>query len=266
MKTTTMMAAVLCACAALAQETAPELVEKTDSPANWRLTIGGFGRGNVRTKLKGATADHDQLWGADMDVQYNVWENDNINVWVGVGGTFCPNQDAYGSRGSGNSNTHTVSDDGFVTYDFNYNSRDRRSVELGYGELRMMAVPEWKVTERFSIGARVGVALDWMRAKCRRSSSWAWDSRFDINIPGLGATTDTDGDSGSSSDSDSVTEFAAQAIVGIQATYMFTDWIGLYANCDWRMGGDTTFKTDYGDRFSVDMSGWYAGAGVVVQF
>ena len=35
---------------------------------------------------------------------------------------------------------------------------------------------------------------------------------------------------------------------------------------DWRMGDDMTFKADYGDRFSVDMSGWYVGAGIVVQF
>ena len=266
MKTTTIIAATLCAYTVMGQETAPEMVEKDDNPASWRLTIGGFGRGNVRTKLKGATADHEQFWGADMDVAYNVWENENFNVWVGVGGTFCPSQDAYGRRGSTSRSEHQVSDDGFVTYDFNYNSRDNRSVDLGYGELRMMAVPEWKVTERFSLGTRLGVAFDWMRAKCRRSSSWAWNSRFDINIPGVMQTTDTDGDSGGGSDSDSVTEFAAQAIVGLQATYMFTDWIGLYANCDWRMGGDTTFRTDDGDKFSVDMSGWYVGAGVVVQF
>lgn len=266
MKTTTMIAAALCAGTIMAQEAAPELVEKNDNPASWRLTIGGFGRGNVRTKLKGATADHEQFWGADMDVAYNVWENDRFNVWVGMGGTFCPSQDAYGRRGSTSRSEHQVSDDGFVTYDFNYNSRDNRSVDLGYGELRMMAVPEWKVTERFSIGARVGVAFDWMRAKCRRNSRWGWDSQFVTNIPGIATETDNDSDIGEDGGSDSVTEFAVQAIVGLQATYMFTDWIGLYANCDWRMGGDMTFKTDYGDRFAVDMSGWYAGAGVVVQF
>ena len=39
-----------------------------------------------------------------------------------------------------------------------------------------------------------------------------------------------------------------------------------YAACDWRLGDKTTFKTDYDDKFDVDMSGWYASAGVVVQF
>ena len=265
MKTTMMIAATLCACAVMAQETAPELVEKNDGPM-WRLTLGGMGRGNIRAKLKGATADYEQLWGAEMDAQCNVWQNDKFNVWVGVGGTLCPSQDAYGSRSSSMRNEHNVSDDGFVTYDFNYNSSDRRSVDLGYGEFRLMVVPEWKVTEKFSLGARLGVAFDWMRAKCRRESSWAWNSLFVMDIPGVMVDLDADSDNGSSGGGDSITEFAAQGIFGIQATYMFTEWIGLYANCDWRIGDDTIFKTDYGDRYSIDMTGWYAGAGVVVQF
>lgn len=63
-----------------------------------------------------------------------------------------------------------------------------------------------------------------------------------------------------------MTRFAAQAILGLQATYLFTDNLGVYATCDWRIGGDTTFKTDYGERYSADLSGWCAGAGVLVQF
>ena len=129
-----------------------------------------------------------------------------------------------------------------------------------------MAVPEWKVTERLALGARVGVAFDWMRVKCKRRSSWAWHSRFITDIPGIEQKEDTDSDGGVDRDSDSVTEFAAQAILGLQATYLFTDNVGLYVACDWRLGDKTTFKTDYGDRFDVDLNGWYASAGVVVQF
>jgi len=33
-----------------------------------------------------------------------------------------------------------------------------------------------------------------------------------------------------------VTKFASQAILGVQATYQFTDTFGLYAACDWRLG------------------------------
>ena len=257
-------AAALCASAVFAEEA--ELAEETEATQSWRLTVGGFGRGNVRTKLKGATSDHEQLWGADMDLQYNVWQNEDVNIWFGIGGTFCPKQDAYSRDGRSSRTQHDVSDDGYVTYDFNYSSHDSRSVDLGYGEFRLMAVPEWKVTEHLALGARVGVAFDWMRAKCKRRSSWAWNSRFTTDIPGIVQEEDTDSDGGVDRDSDSVTEFAAQAILGLQATYLFTDNIGLYAACDWRLGDKTTFKTDYDDKFDVDLSGWYASAGVVVQF
>ena len=266
MKKLAVVMAALCAGALVAQEASSELVEKNDDAPNWRLTVGGFGRGNVRTKLKGCTADHEQLWGADLDIQYSVWENDRFNIWLGIGGTFCPSQDAYGRRGSSRKGEHQVSDDGFVTYDFDYSSRDRRSVDLGYGEFRLMAAPEWKVSGGFSLGARLGVAFDWMRAKCKRGSTWTWRSSFVTDIPGVGAETDNDADAGYDRDSDSVTEFAVQAILGVQATYLFTDCFGVYAACDWRLGGDTTFKTDYGDKFDVDMSGWYASAGLVFQF
>ena len=267
MKKLTAMAAAALACVAMAQEsTTPELEEASGDGANWRLTIGGFGRGNVKTRLKGGSGDHKQFWGADMDLQYSVWANQDFNVWVGIGGTFCPNQDAYSGIGGSRRSEHQVSDDGYVTYDFNYATSERRSVELGYGELRMMAVPEWNVTERFALGARVGVAFDWIRAKCEQSSSWRWDSQFVTDIPGILATTDVDSDAGRSGYSEGKTKFAAQAILGLQATYLFTDYFGIYAACDWRLGGDTTFNTGYGDAFVIDMSGWYASAGLVVQF
>ena len=267
MKTMTIIAATVYATALMAQDKAPELSEQEDeASANWRFTVGGFGRGNVRTKLKGTTADHERFWGADMDLQYNVWQNEDFNMWLGIGGTFSPNQDAYSNRGRSYSSEHQVSDDGYVTYDFDYSSRDRRSVDIGYGEFRLMAVPEWKINDKFLIGARMGVAFDWMRASCRRDSSWAWRSSVLIAIPGLPESVDTDSDSGRTSDHDAVTVFSTQAILGLQATYMFTDWLGIYAACDWRLGGDSTFMTDYGDKFSIDMSGWYAGTGIVVQF
>ena len=75
-----------------------------------------------------------------------------------------------------------------------------------------------------------------------------------------------DGESGGESWSESQTEFAAQGIVGLQATYLFFENFGLYANVDWRLGDKTEF--DFGDdrHASVDMSGWYWGVGAVVTF
>ena len=267
MKKLTAVTAAALACAAMAQEsTTPELEGASGGDANWRIAVGGFCRGNVKTRLKGGSAGHKQFWGADMDLQYSVWANQDFNICVGLGGTFCPSQDAYSGNGGSRRGEHQVSDDGYVTYDFNYASSERWSVELGYGEFRMMAVPEWNVTERFALGARIGVAFDWIRAKCERSSVWRWDSRFDTDIPGIPAVVDVDSDGGGSGYSEEKTKFAAQAILGLQATYLLTDYLGIYAACDWRLGGDTTFNTGYGDVFAVDMSGWYASAGLVVQF
>jgi len=47
---------------------------------------------------------------------------------------------------------------------------------------------------------------------------------------------------------------------------MFTDWIGLYGNFDWRLGGETKFQCADAGEVSLNMSGWYWGAGVVVSF
>lgn len=164
--------------------------------AEWRLAVGGFGRGNARTKLRGATADFETLWGADAKIQYAAWDDGDFALWFGVGGAFRPGQDAYSRRGGSHRSESRVSDDGFVAYDFNYDSRDRRTVDLGYGELRFVAAPEWKATERFSVGARCGVAFDWMRARRRRSSDWAWTSRFTTAIPGVPTMVDDDADAG----------------------------------------------------------------------
>ena len=95
---------------------------------------------------------------------------------------------------------------------------------------------------------------------------WNWNQHTVIDIPPYVHEVIDLGDAGSSGFSDSQTEFAAQAILGLQATYMFTDWVGLYANFDWRLGGETDFKMANNQELSVDMSGWYWGVGAVVSF
>ncbi len=234
---------------------------------NWRLTIGGFGRGNMRAKIPGMGSERVTAYGVDLDLQYNVWQNRNFNLWAGIGGTFCPRQKMSDSFGKTTSQSeHQDYPGSYATYDFYYTETSRADVELGYGEFRMMMVPEWKVTDSFALGARVGVAFDWINTKCSYRNNWAWNSVFDINIPGMIHDVDYDGDRGGSSASDTRTEFAAQAILGLQATYMFTDWVGLYANFDWRLGGETDFDMGNAGKVTVDMSGWYWGAGVVVSF
>lgn len=245
----------------------PQLEKEDGQWNNWRITVGGFGRGNMKTTLKGMGDDRVTAYGVDLDVQYNIWQNENFNIWGGIGGTFCPSQNVSGGFGTRSSeSTHEVSEDGSTTVDFDSSTDSRADVELGYGEFRMMLVPEWKVTDAFALGFRAGVAFDWINAKTNGRQDWNWNQHTVIDIPPYVHEVIDLGDAGSSGFSDSQTEFAAQAILGLQATYMFTDWVGLYANFDWRLGGETDFKMANNQELSVDMSGWYWGVGAVVSF
>ena len=252
---------------AFAAESQLETKKEDGQWNNWRITVGGFGRGNMKTTLAGMGDDRVTAYGVDLDVQYNVWQNENFNIWGGVGVTYCPRQNVSGAfRTHSSESTHDVSDDGSTTVDFDYASDSRADVELGYGEFRMMLVPEWKVTDAFALGFRAGVAFDWINAKVSGRQNWNWSQHTVIDVPPYVHEVIDLGDAGSSDFSDSQTEFAAQAILGLQATYMFTDWVGLYANFDWRLGGETDFSMADNREVSVDMSGWYWAVGVVVSF
>ena len=238
--------------------------ENETRAASCRITVGGFGRGNVRTSMGGGS-ERNTLWGPEMEMHWNAYENEDFRLWLGMGGAFSPRREVYGRKNSTQTSEHQVSNDGYVTYDFSSYSSNSRSVDLATGEFRLLCTPEWKVSESFSVGGRFGVAFDWLQAKCKTSSVWAWNSRFQTNIPGLVEETDVDEDSGRNSNSYSKTEFAAYGILGLEATYMLTEYVGLYALCDWRIGNDAEFDCGSG-TCKVDMDGWYAAAGVVVQF
>ena len=61
-------------------------------------------------------------------------------------------------------------------------------------------------------------------------------------------------------------DFVAQGVVGLQTTYLFTDNIGFYSAIDYRAGDEADFKKS-GDKYgSLKMNGWYASAGLVLQF
>lgn len=165
-------------------------------------------------------------------------------------------------RSSRTQTDHQVSADGYTAYDFSYSEHSRTRVDLAYGEFRLLLVPEWKVTERLSLGSRLGVAFDWVNAHASSRRDWRWKLDVCVQHPrGMEPTVERDGDSGSTRGSDAQTAFAAQAIMGLQATYMFTDHFGAYANVDYRCGGDVDFRFA-----SLDLDGWYAGVGVTVAF
>ncbi len=234
---------------------------------SWRLTVGGFGRGDMKASVLGMGSDRVEAYGADLDVQYSVWQNDRFSLWAGIGGTFCPRQKA--SDGFGSTRTQTtrdVSTDGSTVIDFDYRESSRSSLDLGYGEFRLLLVPEWRATDALSLGVRLGAAFDWLNAKCAGRQDWAWHQRTTVDIPPYVHDVTDVADAGSDGAAASETKFAAQGIVGVQATYLFTESLGLYANVDWRLGGKTDFDFGDGARASVDMSGWYWAVGAVVSF
>jgi hypothetical protein len=226
---------------------ANELQEENDSQ-NWRIAAGGFARGSMKAKI-GNLSDRVELYGADLDLFYRAVEVNGFSLWAGIGGTFTPYQDA------GKVSFYEKMGDEFTSIELGGNG----SFDVGYGEFRMMLVPEYEVAEGWTVGARLGVAFDWLRVR-GNMSTW---SETNIAIPGIPSTTIPVGSSGKS---ENYSAFVAQAILGLQTTYLVTDNFGIYAAIDYRVGGEAEFKKS-GEKYAeLDMDGWYAGAGVVVQF
>ena len=243
-----LMIAAVAACTVLASSAAEEAENIKDSQ-NWRLAVGGVARGSMKAKV-GNFSKRCEAYGADLDFQYKAFNAGDFNLWTGIGGSFIPTQ-RLGSKSfyeCDNSDPDVTIEMGGIG-----------SMDIAYGEFRLMLVPEYDITDRWSVGARVGVAFDWIRATIK-TSTW---SNTNIHIPGLPETVIPVGPDG---DTEKMTEFATQAILGLQTTYMFFDNFGLYANIDYRIGGDVDFNANGQKYGSLDMTGWYAGSGVVFQF
>ncbi len=224
-------------------------LQEENGGQNWRIAAGGFARGSMKAKI-GNLSDRVELYGADLDLYYRAVESDKFSLWAGIGGAFMPEQDA-GKVSFYEKDTS----DPYTTIELG----GKGEFEVGYGEFRMMLVPEYEITEGWNIGARFGVAFDWLRG---RGSFSTW-SETNIAIPGIPSTTIPVGSSGKS---ENYSAFVAQAILGLQTTYLVTDNLGIYAAIDYRVGGEAEFKKS-GEKFGAfDLDGWCAGIGVVVQF
>ena len=221
------------AVAALALGAFAQDPEQEVNSQSWRLTVGGFGRGSMTLRPVGMPRKHFEMYGVDADVQFKAYETEKFNFWTGVGFGWAPNQRVY--------NVTEVTSIGGGFY-----AVDKEKNDLQYGELRLMAVPEWKVTDDFMLGLRLGVAFDWTRCK----NHWSG------GVPGIAMAEG----------SDTYSDFVAQGIVGLQGTYMFMENVGLYAAIDWRGGSDPTLKKNGNTYGKLSMDGWYASAGVVVGF
>ena len=234
MKKIIVVAAAAIAIGAFAQD--QDKTENGSSSQSWRLTVGGFGRGSMTMRPADMPGGRFEMYGVDADAQFNAYETEKFNLWTGVGFGWAPNQNVYKK-----SETRTLPGATAVNSEKN---------DLQYGEVRLMAVPEWKATDSLAFGLRLGAAFDWTRCKNH------WDGS--VTIPLVG----TFGDSGA----DTYTQFLVQGIAGLQGTYMFTDNFGLYAAVDWRGGGEHMLKKNHENYGKLDMDGWYASCGAVFAF
>lgn len=116
------------------------------------------------------------------------------------------------------------------------------AAKLSTGEFRLMTIPQRYLTDDFALGLRLGASFNWLNIKSSTAQATAFQDA-----------------------SKSDTQFAAQAILGVQATYMLNDRVGLYGNFDWRLGDEASFNTRAGES-TVDMSGWLWSTGAILTF
>ena len=220
--------AVSAVCAAFASE------EGQGASNNWRLSVGGYARGSMKLKSEGFGSIRSEAYGADLDARYRAFQAGDFSLWAGVGGSFTPYQQlataSYCDRAT----------DGRTTSEVNGSAK----ANVSAGEFRLMLVPEYALTERWSVAARVGVAFDWVRLQ--------YSARYWGSMASGGQTLVS---YGPVKESGKDTDFVTQAILGLETTYMLTDNLGLYANIDYRCGGNATFK-DEGDKVAeLNMDG-----------
>lgn len=231
--------AVSAVCAAFAAD------EGQGASNNWRLSVGGYARGSMKLKSEGFGSIRSEAYGADLDARYRAFQAGDFSLWAGLGGSFTPYQQL-ATESYGSCRTY-----GRTTIEENASAK----ANVSAGEFRLMLVPEYALTERWSVAARVGVAFDWVRLQ--------YSARYWGSMTSGGQTLVS---YGPVKESGKDTDFVTQAILGLETTYMLTDNLGLYANIDYRCGGNATFK-DEGDKVAeLNMDGWYAGVGAVVTF
>ncbi len=227
---------------------AAHAAENNDNAANdWRISVGGTARGSMKAYVDGFSSARFETYGVDLDLQYRALSAGDFNLWAGIGGTYTPKQHI-ASKSISMTDTSGAP---YVTIESNLAGK----MDVAMGEFRLMLVPEYALTERLTVGARIGAAFDWVQGTLK-GAMWGVTTTSRGRVFPVGPYTD----------SERSTEFLAQAILGLQTTYMFTDNIGLYANIDYRCGGDVSFKEDGEEFAKLKMNGWVAGVGALLSF
>lgn len=218
---------------------AVELGERDSDAARFRLALSGVGRFNQKVKSDFGGKESFELYGIGLDAQYNLYSRDAFNLWLGIGYTFTPEQEAVNYKSS-----YTDSYEGYQ-----WSESDSIKLKLKGHDIRLMLIPEWALSETFALGVRLGISL----------------AHYDGKVTERYTYSDADGAlsaSGSWSDSDTV----VQGIIGVQATWLFSEFIGLQAYCDAYFGRDLDMEIEGEKIGSYETSGVTTGIAIVGQF
>ncbi len=170
------------------------------------------------------------------DLQFNLLSEEKFNLWMSIGGSAAPEQDFtefYVSHGS--PSTGKLS----LTCDFDFAAYD----------LRLMLIPEWQLTDSLALGLRLGVGGSYYH--------WEVDERL--------AAFSSSG-SGSISAKWHDHDLTLQGIVGLQATWMLSENIGVFAFCDARVGDKMELELEGEKVGELSSTSVDAGLGITFAF
>ncbi len=213
-------------------------VEFDRSESNWRVTINGFGRFGQRIKMidneDGVSGKRNDLFGFGGDLQYRLLEKEDFNLWLSVGGSYAPEQDL--------ATYHSYEiEEG--DYGEAIASNMGVKVDVETAEARLMLIPEWQLTESLALGLRAGIGV--MRASWKLSAWETTSSEYEDTYGAVGYNGD---------------EYTFVGLLGVQATWMFTENFGVMAYCDGRLGEDVDIKGDFDE--GLETIGELKGCGV----
>lgn len=220
----------------------PMSAEDEGLASRFRISGGAVGRFGLEGRAAAfgdfpGAKEHAHLYGMGLDVQFNLLPAEKFNLWLGLGGRYMPEQELmdYSQTWS----------DSFSTMTY------KGKVDIEAYDLRVMLIPEWAITPSVALGVRAGIGFTHYRGKLTETST--------VNVPSIAVST-----SSSSAVSFSDTQF--QGILGLQATWMLTDHIGIYAYGDGIIGGDADFTVNGEKAGSLDSTAFEAGLGVTITF